>query len=229
MKKHNIYKEKRIRLIRSKDKLNNNDLHFLYNLSKSKSMFLKIEAAELLVTEYTAVGEDILYNLTFDKNILVKINAIDSLCIGRSLKSCQRLEYLAEEKDYLVRGYAILSHFEVYMNCFGYSEENRDNYAVYIREKLSKEKNIWVIIVLNQILYYCGVEEGLNVIIKLLLQFVEDNDIELLWVVLHTLEELVDDDNKDKILKAVTDVIDKVIPAQKHLIENFNNTNLLKG
>ena len=93
--------------------LNEKEMKFLRKCLKSRKQDVRWTAAEILVGWYTPENERLLYNLTYDKAELVCVDATDSLCIGRTRRSLSRLRDLMEDKRSRVRGYAVLSFFQV--------------------------------------------------------------------------------------------------------------------
>ena len=98
--------------------LNEKEMKFLRKCLKSRKQDVRWTAAEILVGWYTSENERLLYNLTYDKAELVCVDATDSLCIGRTRRSLSRLRDLMADKRSRVRGYAVLSFFQVWVNCF---------------------------------------------------------------------------------------------------------------
>ena len=101
-------------------------------------------AAEILVGWYTPENERLLYNLTYDKAELVCVDATDSLCIGRTRRSLSRLRDLMEDKRSRVRGYAVLSFFQVWVNCFSWNEKSMRAYLRFAETMEAEEKKTWV-------------------------------------------------------------------------------------
>lgn len=223
MKKHKLYKERRINDIENKSTLSERDVEFLATLSKSNNALTRNTAAELLVKSNTAQGEDILYSLSFDKNILVKMNAIDSLCIGRTLKSLQRLMSLSYDRDYLIRGYALLSHYEVYLNynkTYG-NECKIKSYSDNLKNRIADEDETWVKVVMYEIMYNCGSEDALNEIISILNESIEIKDYEVVWEILHTFEDIIEDKNKKSIENTLKHIYMLLLPAQKDYVNEI--------
>lgn len=194
----------------------------LVAFAKSKNELIRSWATELLVNRYTEQSEEILYHMTYDRCDIVRINAVDSLCIGKQLKSLQRLESLFEDDDYLIRGYAVLSHFDVTVNIYGenYNVDNR--YIDLMESLLASDTSAWVKVCIFNNLYLCGCEPGIDKIADILDKAVRDGDFEVVWCVLHTLDELVTGGNEAFIKAMTRKVYSSLIPAQQEYVrEHF--------
>ena len=124
--------------------LNEKEMKFLRKCLKSRKQNVRWTAAEILVGWYTPENERILYNLTYDKAELVCVEATDSLCIGRTRRSLSRLRDLMEDERTLVRGYAVASFFQVWVNCFSWNERSMRAYLRFAETMESEEKKTWV-------------------------------------------------------------------------------------
>ncbi len=120
--------------------LNEKEMKFLRKCLKSRKQDVRWTAAEILVGWYTPENERLLYNLTYDKAELVCVDATDSLCIGRTRRSLSRLRDLMEDKRTLVRGYAVASFFQVWVNCFSWNERSMKAYLRFAETMESEEK-----------------------------------------------------------------------------------------
>ena len=124
--------------------LNEKEMKFLRKCLKSRKQDVRWTAAEILVGWYTPENERLLYNLTYDKAELVCVDATDSLCIGRTRRSLSRLRDLMEDKRSRVRGYAVLSFFQVWVNCFSWNEKSMRAYLRFAETMEAEEKKTWV-------------------------------------------------------------------------------------
>ena len=124
--------------------LNEKEMKFLRKCLKSRKQDVRWTAAEILVGWYTPENERLLYNLTYDKAELVCVDATDSLCIGRTRRSLSRLRDLMADKRSRVRGYAVLSFFQVWVNCFSWNERSMKAYLRFAETMDSEEKKTWV-------------------------------------------------------------------------------------
>ena len=124
--------------------LNEKEMKFLRKCLKSRKQDVRWTAAEILVGWYTPENERLLYNLTYDKAELVCVEAADALCIGRTRRSLSRLRDLMEDERRRVRGYAVLSFFDVWVNCFSWNERSMKAYLRFAETMESEEKKTWV-------------------------------------------------------------------------------------
>lgn len=107
---------------------NKNETQKLYVLGHDKDSSIRFDVAEALEIWYTPENENYLLNMTHDKDSLVRVAAVDSLKIGRTLETLSRLEELFTDSYYMIRGYAVTSHFNVWVNRFGYNVESMESY-----------------------------------------------------------------------------------------------------
>ena len=226
-RKYENFKYKKLTSIETrKAPLSLEDVSVLIAFAKSKNEPIRSWAAELLVNRYTEQSEEILYHMTYDRCDIVRINAEDSLCIGKQLKSLQRLESLSEDDDYLIRGYAVLSHFDVTINIYdeNYNVDNR--YIDLMESLLASEASAWVKVCIFTNLYLCGCEPGIDKIADILDKAVRDGDFKVVWCVLHTLDELATGGNEAFIKAMTRKVYSSLIPAQHEYVrEHFSPDN----
>ncbi len=124
--------------------LNEKEMKFLRKCLKSRKQDVRWTAAEILVGWYTPENERLLYNLTYDKAELVCVEAADALCIGRTRRSLSRLCDLMEDERTLVRGYAVASFFQVWVNCFSWNEKSMRAYLCFEETMEAEENKTWV-------------------------------------------------------------------------------------
>ena len=124
--------------------LNEKEMKFLRKCLKSRKQDVRWTAAEILVGWYTPENERLLYNLTYDKAELVCVEAADALCIGRTRRSLSRLRDLMEDERTLVRGYAVASFFQVWVNCFSWNEKSMRAYLCFEETMEAEENKTWV-------------------------------------------------------------------------------------
>lgn len=222
-RKYETFKYRKLESIEAyKESLSLEDVSILISFARSKNELIRSWAAELLVNRYTEQSEEILYHMTYDRCDIVRINAVDSLCIGKQLKSLQRLESLFEDDDYLIRGYAVLSHFDVTVNIYGenYNVDNR--YIDLMESLLASDTPAWVKVCIFNNLYLCGCEPVLDKIADILDKAAENSDFEVVWCVLHTLDELMTGGNEAFIKAMTRKVYSSLLPAQQEYVrENF--------
>ena len=219
MRKNAAYTWNKLMYLENKDfPYSEEEMHFLYTLAKSKNAEFRMWAAILLADHYTILGEDILYHLTFDKSYLVKLNAVDSLCIGQSLKSLQRLKTLTQNEDYLIRGYAILSYCDVAYNI---NADCGQAVIIYLQNILDQEKNNWVKAVVFEKLYIYGEYQYLTEMIELYKDCVSNENYEHIWCLLNAFSEIINEENSEGIVKVLHASSHFVLHAQKEKIDEI--------
>ena len=133
------------KLDKSRRRLTAEELEVLYGLAAYPDPLIRSDVAALLVDHYEEKSEEILLRLTYDCNHLVRTDAVDSLCIGRKEAVLQRLLTLVEQDpEYTVRGYAVHSTFDVFLNMFGDSDNTLKLIRNVLTPLLAKESNSWV-------------------------------------------------------------------------------------
>ncbi len=124
--------------------LNEKEMGFLRKCLQSRKQDVRWTAVKILVGWYSIENESLLYRMTYDKAELVCVHAVDSLCIGRTRRSLSRLRDLMEDERILVRGYAVLSFFDVWVNCFSWNERSMNAYLRFAETMESEEEKTWV-------------------------------------------------------------------------------------
>ena len=124
--------------------LNEKEMGFLRKCLQSRKQDVRWTAVKILVGWYSIENESLLYHMTYDKAELVCVHAVDSLCIGRTRRSLSRLRDLMEDERILVRGYAVLSFFDVWVNCFSWNERSMKAYLRFAETMQAEEKKTWV-------------------------------------------------------------------------------------
>lgn len=77
----------------------------LKEIANEDDSFNRAMVAKILVNSESEEGEEILLKLTHDKDSLVRAEASDSLCIGETMETYERLKKLSEkDRIGLVRG-----------------------------------------------------------------------------------------------------------------------------
>ena len=124
--------------------LNEKEMRYVRKGVKSRNWDIRNVTAKILAGWYTVENEQLLYNLSFDKEEMVCVNAVDSLCIGRTRRTLNRLRELMQDKRTLVRGYAVESFFDVWVNCFSWNHRSMKAYLRFVENIEKKEKSKWV-------------------------------------------------------------------------------------
>ncbi len=204
----------RLEALASFDEFQMNTLH---NLAYSKNSTVRRRTAVLLGRQYDSKSEDILYHLTFDKNEIVQLEAIDSLSIGKTIKSMQRLVMLLKSNDYYIRYFAVQSLYDIYRNS-GFDSENKDlDFLVKIRCELEKEENDLVRIALYKVAYLCGENEALAAIIRILIRAIEECNHSLISPALNILDEILEEPSS-MLGTEISPFLDKLDKQQYELV-----------
>ena len=109
-------------------------LPVLLELSQDKNPEVRGMLAENLVLFDCEETEEILYNMLSDQNRMVRLEAVDSIGVGRSRKSIEKVATMLSGQWSLIRMYAVLSLFDLLTNAFGANEEAFKQYRE-IKEK----------------------------------------------------------------------------------------------
>ena len=219
--------EKLVSIEANKKIISERDISCLISFAKSKDPIIRSWVAELLVNKYTKQSEETLYHMTFDRKDIVRLNAVDSLCIGKHLKSLQRLKSLFKDDDYLIRGYAISSHFDVSMNIYGRKFNANNKYVDLMKKLLKSEASPWVEVSIYHNMYLCGLEAGLGKIAYILEEAAQNGDFEVVWCVLHTLDELLTQNNEVFIRGIIKRVYPLLLDVQKDYIKENIEVSLI--
>lgn len=180
----------------------------LCNLAYSRNTEIRSKVASLLVDQYSERSETILYHLTFDKEDIVKLEAVDSLCIGKTEMSLQRLKELCQDNDYYVRYFAIQSYYDVYTRIYEQAAEAKQSLATFLQQRLIEEDAGIVKLALYKGLLLCGNSGALENIVSLLADAIKKNDNSIISPALNILQETIDNLPND-LRKQVEDYLSK--------------------
>ena len=144
------------------------ELLLIQRLCHDKNTIVRSSVAIALVQRYDPGSEKILLDMTYDKNSLVRIEAVDTLCIGRCTCTLERLKELFQDPNYMIRGYAVVSYFNVWINCYGYTKESMRDYIKDTESFRNKETNPWVLLSYDRNRFLAGEKEGVENLIHIL-------------------------------------------------------------
>lgn len=164
----------------------------LCNLACSRNAEIRSKVASLLVDRYSLRSETVLYHLTFDKDDIVKLEAVDSLCIGKTEMSLQRLKKLCRDDDYYVRYFAIQSYYDVYVRIHGRAMEAKQSLATCLQKLLIEEEAGLARLAIYKGLFLCGNSDALENIVSLLADAIKKNDNSIISPALNILRETTD-------------------------------------
>lgn len=100
--------------------------------------------------------------MTFDKEDIVKLEAVDSLCIGKTEMSLQRLKKLCRDDDYYVRYFAIQSFCDVFTRIHGQTAEAKQILITFLQKLIIEEEAGLVRLAIYKGLFLCGDSECIS-------------------------------------------------------------------
>lgn len=180
-------------LDKSRRRLTARELAALYELAFHPDPLVRSDVAALLADHYEEQSEAILLRLTHDGDSLVRTDAADSLCIGRKEPVLQRLLNLAEhDRVKTVRGYAVHSAYDVFINLYGDSDNTLASIRGALGPMLEREEDPWV-----RVCYYCVLYlAGDRSLMQQLLDSLDSDDYYVRNSVLETFEDILDEENE---------------------------------
>ena len=141
----------------SDEEISSSDIDTLCGLAESSDSLVRSRVASLLADHYDERSVDALLKLADDSNRLVRTEAADSLYIAKSQEVFDKLADLAQNDPYyLVRGYAVMSLFYVYINMYGESMSAEQGLLKTLLEYYEKEDDDWVLVSYYKTFYECG-------------------------------------------------------------------------
>ena len=164
----------------------------LCNLAYSRNAEIRKKVASLLVDQYSERNETVLYHLTFDKEDIVKLEAVDSLCIGKTEMSLQRLKKLCRDDDYYVRYFAIQSFCDVFTRIHGQTAEAKQILITFLQKLIIEEEAGLVRLAIYKGLFLCGDSDASAKIVSLLVDAMKKNDNRFISPALNILCEMTD-------------------------------------
>lgn len=192
------------RLEKTRRRLKREELETLYALSIAPDPEVRGDVASLLMDHYEEKSEEVLLRLTYDNEPLVRSNAVDSLRIGRREHTAERLLILAAtDSNCGVRGYAVHSLYDVFINTRGDSDATLSRLSALLKPLQLRESDPWVLICYYCILYLCGEQECL----KLLLDSLEDSSEHIRSSAVEAFWDILNEDNQAVIEAALQDCL----------------------
>lgn len=164
----------------------------LCNLAYSQNAEIRSKVASLLVDQYSERSETVLYHLTFDKEDIVKLEAVDSLCIGKTEMSLQRLKKLCRDDDYYVRYFAIQSFCDVFTRIHGQTAETKQILITFLQKLMIEEEAGLVRLAIYKGLFLCGDSDASAKIVSLLVDAMKKSDNRFISPALNILREMTD-------------------------------------
>lgn len=204
----------------------NNKFHFVIK-SFHWNLDIREKVTEELCSYEERWAERILRRMTYDLNWIVKINAVESLGIGRELKSLRRLKKLTNSKDELIRTYAYVSLIDVVMNRAHDSEI--EGMLYWLKRRYRRENSELMKLFVVPALYGYGYEEAFIEFQKLVNRNLKMENIyknDYTWRMIHALEYMSNDTNHRQIEEELRKIKPFLNNVQKNYIETEWNKDI---
>lgn len=196
-------------------------LPVLLELSQDKNPEVRGMLAENLVLFDCEETEEILYNMLSDQNLMVRLEAVDSIGVGRSRKSIEKVATMLSGQWSLIRMYAVLSLFDLLTNAFGANEEAFNQYREIKEKHFSMENNPRVLLAYYRNEYYMDHKTGLSLLENFYTDAMDQERYDLIWTVLHVLEEIKNEENQTELQRIISYKKEKLLPVQIAFIEEM--------
>ena len=129
--------------------------------AKDKNPKVRLAAARILGMRCCEAHETILRGMTYDENRFVRAVAISELKTGIQEKSLNRLFELMSDGNGLIRGYAVKSFFDVWVNRNGYTKTSMEQYRERVKAAYEAEEELWVKAYFERNRYLSGDKNGM--------------------------------------------------------------------
>lgn len=177
-------------------------------------------ASQLVLFDHPEI-EKLLCNMLPDKNSLVRLEALDSLSIGRQPETIEKVKTMLTNEGKLIRAYAVLTLFDLLLNCYGDNETTFDIYREATAESLRQEHNPRVLLEYYHNQYLMGEGQGLQQLKELYEDAVEKQFYHLIWPLLHTFQEIQNEKNAGDIKEVLGYEMEKLLLVQRELVEEI--------
>lgn len=164
--------------------------------TKDKNPKVRLATARILGMCCCEAHETILRGMTYDENRFVRAVAISGLEMGIQEKSLNRLFELMSDGNRLIRGYAVKSFFDVWVNRNGYTKTSMEKYRDRAEAVYDAEKDPWVKAYFERNRYLSGDKNG---IIRLKELICREDEYEIQEVAVKLLMEIRKLSNESKI------------------------------
>lgn len=194
--------EKEGRPFRKKERLQ------LYELAGEGDKAERVGAVRLLGWQYHPKSEKFLQELQtrIGKKDDIRPWLAEALSIGRTKRTLEMLWRMAEDKKRSVRKYAADSHFEVFMNVYGYQKKTCARYLLLTEGRWKQEKDPAVRAVWHKNRYLAGDRQGYERIFSELSKCCKRGKKSAVWEILGVLEKMAVFRNTETILKSLEKV-----------------------
>lgn len=206
MKKNEKLEEKLCLLeIYERCEITKRDFKQIIKLSKDKDDFIREKTAQLLVCLENHASKKLLLKLANDRNAWVRLDAYDSLAgfpFPEVAAFLQRAMF--REKHSLACSYAIMAWAEVTQKLY---DDHRDDLRFILRFKKEPKirKSEHCLLACFYAEYLFGEKKSL----KNILRFFSSEDYQVRYSVLHTLQQITDDTNRELILEKIEQAFKK--------------------
>lgn len=168
------------------------DIRKLCTLSKSSNAQIRSDVAILLGRTSDKDAERILYTLSFDRDELVKLEAVDSLAMGQTYLSVQRLRQICFSPNSYLRFYAIQSYCDVFLNLYQAIPNQRNKLLEFLMEIETTEKDNFVLASIYKCKAICNDMDAVYRLIQMHASAIESNDFHLITPIFNLLSEITE-------------------------------------
>jgi len=193
----------------NKYEFDDKEIDKLCSLANSKNSEIRSKVAAILGRVSGKKVEDTLYSLSFDKEGIVKLEAIDSLAVGESLLSLQRLQQICSDEDPYYRFFGFQSYCDVFLNRF--SQSRKEELLNMLKEYEKHEIDSSVMAAIYKCKAICGDKQAVFTLMQMHTKAVEERNFHLISPVFNLISELTDYLEDEDVLKE----IDEYLSAQK--------------
>ena len=181
----------------------------LCSLANSSNSEIRSKVATILGGLFGKKIEETLYLLSFDKDDFVKLEAIDSLAIGESFLSLQRLQQICSDENPYFRFFGFQSYCDVFLNRF--SQSRKEELLNMLKEYEKQEIDSSVLAAIYKCKAICGDKQSVLILMQMHTKAVEERNFHLISPVFNLISELTDYLEDEEVLKE----IDEYLSTQK--------------
>lgn len=174
-------------------------------LANSSNSEIRSKVAAILGGVSGEKVEDTLYSLSFDKDNIVKLEAIDSLAIGESFLSLQRLQQICSDEDPYFRFFGFQSYCDVFLNRF--SQSRKEELLNVLKEYEKQETDSLVLAAIYKCKAICGDKQSVFNLMQMHTKADEQSNYHLLTPVFNLLSELLDCLENEDTLKVIEEYL----------------------
>lgn len=124
--------------------------------TKDKKPNVRRAAARILGMYCCTVHERILRDMTYDKKGRVRVCAAAEMKIGIQEETLDRLMELMRDRKAMIRGNAVKSFFDVWVNRNGYTKSSMEQYRKKVEDVYKAEEDSWVLAFYERNRYLSG-------------------------------------------------------------------------